>query len=272
MSAAGDVATGPGWELRCGDYREALADVKSVDAVITDPPYSERTHAGHASGANAANEVARLAQGAGSATSAERRYAARLLAGGGTRRREIDYRHWTAADVRAFVERWGGVDGWIVALASDDMHPWYRAAYEAVGRYATHQLPCCIRGMTVRMCGDGPSSWAVYAQPSRPRWRNPWGTLDGFYAGSAEKCPVVGGKPLWLMRALIRDYTRPGDLVCDPCAGGGTTLLAAVIEGRRAIGAELDPETFDKAVARLKRGYTPSMEALWAEGGDSAAE
>lgn len=66
------------------------------------------------------------------------------------------------------------------------------------------------------------------------------------------------------MRAIIRDYTRPGDLVVDPCAGGGTTLLAAVMEGRRAIGAEMDPATFDKAVARLRKGFTtplPGMEA-----------
>ena len=53
------------------------------------------------------------------------------------------------------------------------------------------------------------------------------------------------------MRALIRDYSRPGDLVCDPCAGGGTTLLAAVQTGRRAVGSEMDPQTHAKAVQRL---------------------
>ena len=62
-----------------------------------------------------------------------------------------------------------------------------------------------------------------------------------------------------LMRAIVRDYSRPGDLVCDPFAGGGTTLLAAVMEGRQAIGAELDPITFEKAEARLRGGYTPDL-------------
>jgi len=61
------------------------------------------------------------------------------------------------------------------------------------------------------------------------------------------------------MRAIVRDYSRPGELVCDPCAGGGTTLLAAVLEGREAIGTELDPKTFELAVARLRKGYTPSF-------------
>jgi hypothetical protein len=39
----------------------------------------------------------------------------------------------------------------------------------------------------------------------------------------------------------------------------GTTLLAAVIEGRRAIGAELDADTYAYAVRRLARGWTPTL-------------
>jgi site-specific DNA-methyltransferase (adenine-specific) len=61
------------------------------------------------------------------------------------------------------------------------------------------------------------------------------------------------------MRAIIRDYTRPGDLIVDPCAGGATTLLAAAIEGRRCIGSEMDPETYAKAVRRLEAGWTPDL-------------
>ena len=36
-------------ELRLGDYREVLADVEP-DAVITDPPFSARVHAGQRTG------------------------------------------------------------------------------------------------------------------------------------------------------------------------------------------------------------------------------
>jgi site-specific DNA-methyltransferase (adenine-specific) len=61
------------------------------------------------------------------------------------------------------------------------------------------------------------------------------------------------------MRAIIRDYTRPGDLIVDPFAGSGTTLLAARLEGRRAIGAELDPKTFALAVKRLSTPWTPRL-------------
>jgi site-specific DNA-methyltransferase (adenine-specific) len=62
------------------------------------------------------------------------------------------------------------------------------------------------------------------------------------------------------MRAIIRDYSRPGDLIVDPCAGGATTLIAAAIEGRRSIGSEMDETTFKKAQARIKAGYTPLLD------------
>jgi site-specific DNA-methyltransferase (adenine-specific) len=84
--------------------------------------------------------------------------------------------------------------------------------------------------------------------------------LPGAYFSHCEKAGIVAGaKPVDLMRSIIRDYSKPGDIICDPYAGGGSTLLAAVLEGRRAIGAEANPETFAKAAKRLARGYTPTM-------------
>ena len=58
-----------------------------------------------------------------------------------------------------------------------------------------------------------------------------------------------------MMRAIVRDYSRPDWLIVDPCAGSGTTLLAAAMEGRRAIGAEMDPATYGIASQRLHREY-----------------
>jgi 23S rRNA G2445 N2-methylase RlmL len=34
------------WDLRLGRWQDVLADVTECDAVITDPPYGERTHSG----------------------------------------------------------------------------------------------------------------------------------------------------------------------------------------------------------------------------------
>lgn len=233
------VARGDGWELRHGAHEDVLADV-AADALITDPPYGRKTHDGHRAGATGRTRD-------------------------GANRRDISYASWSQDDVQNFVDEWAHrVRGWMVGLTSDDLIPAYRAAYGNNDRYPFHPLPCVMRGMTCRMAGDGPSSEAVYAMVARPRTVEfaRWGTLRGHYYGPSarsEELVVAGGKPEWLMRALVRDYSRPGDLVVDPCAGGGTTLLAAVLEGRRAIGAEVDEATFDAAVTRLSRSRTVEL-------------
>lgn len=54
-------------------------------------------------------------------------------------------------------------------------------------------------------------------------------------------------KPVDLLAMLIGQYTQPGELVLDPFAGSGSTLKAAQLTGRRAIGIELDPVYFARA-------------------------
>ena len=242
----GDVAEGPGWRLVCGRWQDALADVETCDSIISDPPYSERTHSGHDSGANLAN------RGDWARSDGKRdRCRARM---------EISYTSWGSDEIGAFVQEWARRSrGWFVALSDSDLCGEYRREFELHGLTGFHPLPCVIRGMTVRLSGDGPSSWAIYANVARPKSLAKWGTLPGAYASGQGERAHIGGKPLALMRAIVRDYSRPGDLIVDPCAGGGTTLLAAVMEGRRAIGTEMDPETFEKAVKRLRRGYTPDL-------------
>ena len=52
------------------------------------------------------------------------------------------------------------------------------------------------------------------------------------------------------MRDLCR-VVRPGGLILDPFAGSGTTLEAALIEGRRALGVEMSVEYAKVIAARL---------------------
>lgn len=59
-------------------------------------------------------------------------------------------------------------------------------------------------------------------------------------------------KPVELLRYLIRTYTNIGEIVLDFACGSGTTLLAARLEGRRAVGIELDKDYCEVAVKRLK--------------------
>ena len=59
-------------------------------------------------------------------------------------------------------------------------------------------------------------------------------------------------KPLSLMRFLVRYLSWPHDLILDPFAGSGTTILAAVLQGRNSIGIELNPEYIAIAERRIK--------------------
>ncbi|MEV6209057.1 DNA methyltransferase [Kitasatospora sp. NPDC051914] len=49
------------------------------------------------------------------------------------------------------------------------------------------------------------------------------------------------------LRPLIRELSAPGDLVFDPFAGWGTTLVAASVEGRRGFGIEVNEARAEEA-------------------------
>ena len=70
-------------------------------------------------------------------------------------------------------------------------------------------------------------------------------------AGGLEDHPAV--MPMTLARRCIRITSRPGDVVLDPYAGSGTTLLAAQELGRIWVGIELKPEYLDLIERRIAR-------------------
>ena len=58
-------------------------------------------------------------------------------------------------------------------------------------------------------------------------------------------------KPVEPLAELIREFSKPGDLVLDPFAGSGSTLVAAQQCGRRYLGIELDADHCATARKRL---------------------
>jgi site-specific DNA-methyltransferase (adenine-specific) len=57
-------------------------------------------------------------------------------------------------------------------------------------------------------------------------------------------------KPIELLETLINIFTDPGDVVIDPVAGSGSTLIAAENCGRKAYGFEIN-KPFFKAATKL---------------------
>lgn len=84
------------------------------------------------------------------------------------------------------------------------------------------------------------ASFTAPSDPTRIR-RRPDGTIEDRL--------VVSSLPF--VRWLIRELTKPDDVILDPLAGSGTTLLAALMEGRRGLGIERDQGRFEDACSRL---------------------
>jgi site-specific DNA-methyltransferase (adenine-specific) len=71
-------------------------------------------------------------------------------------------------------------------------------------------------------------------------------------------------KPLDILRQMIESSSIIGECVYDPFAGSGSTLISAAIEGRRAIGCEIDERYCEIAATRLTNIYknTDQLELL----------
>ena len=46
-------------------------------------------------------------------------------------------------------------------------------------------------------------------------------------------------------------FTEPGDIICEPFAGAGTTIVVAKELDRNIIAAEIDEDTYNLAKANL---------------------
>jgi len=63
-------------------------------------------------------------------------------------------------------------------------------------------------------------------------------------------------KPIELLKTLISIFTDPGDVVIDPCAGSGSTLVAAEEINRKAYGFEIKKDFYTKAKAWIEQKRT----------------
>jgi DNA modification methylase len=65
-------------------------------------------------------------------------------------------------------------------------------------------------------------------------------------------------KPVDVMRQIIESSSCLGELVLDPFMGSGSTIVAAMLTGRRVVGIEKDPKHFEVARGRVE-ALTPLL-------------
>lgn len=62
-------------------------------------------------------------------------------------------------------------------------------------------------------------------------------------------------KPIELLKTLISIFTDPGDVVIYPCAGSGSTLVAAIESNRKAYGFEIKKDFYNGAKKWIDESY-----------------
>ena len=221
-----------------GDCRDVLAGMpnQSVDAVITDPPYTERTH-----------KQAKSNKGKGHGT------------------RQIDFVAISDGDLDVIVAEMGRVTRrWVVASLDYRHAVKYDAApppglrVPRIGVWVkTNPMPS--------ISADRPAQgWEAIAYMHRddvkPAW-NGGGKHGNYVLGTEKGQGHPTAKPIVMVQDFVRRFTNYGDTILDPFAGSGTTLRAAVNEGRKAIGVELD-ERYCEVIAKRLDQYSLDLGGL----------
>lgn len=238
--------SGKGWELRSGDTLRLLLDVPSgsVDAVVTDPPYSSgglmRSDRELSSAIKYAKGEYEWGEFAGDSRD-QRSFGywcslwlsecLRVTVDGGLCLVWCDWRQLpTVADsLQAGGWVWRGIIPWVKprgATRPQLGNFWNRCEYGIVGRKG--------RGGHDEYCADGVSF-----------------ELPDILEGVAPRDRVhPTQKPVGVMRDLAR-LVRPDGLILDCFAGSGTTAVAAMREGRRALLFEIMEENCPIIAERL---------------------
>ena len=128
-------------------------------------------------------------------------------------------------------------------LPTEEHYRWLQECYNKNGSgFLTREYECLRREYE-----DLRRYFALKTgQPKTDIWEFPIATAD-------ERLGHPTPKPLALMRFMIDISVRPGAAVLDPFAGSGTTLLAARLEGRQAVGIEISERYCEIAANRLRQ-------------------
>jgi len=227
------------FEIHHGDCLRLLRGMepKSVDHIITDPPYEEEAH----------TRGRRLL---GKQTNGKRTVEYGAL----DFDRLTDEHREESARLMVAVCR-----GWLLVFCQAEAVSAWRDAIEAGGgRYMramvwikpdgapqfTGDRPGMgYESIVAAWCGDGRSSWNGGGRH---------GVFRHAQRDSNHPKEHMTQKPVALMRELVSLFTNPGQTIADPYMGSGTTGVAAIGLGRGFIGAEMESRHVSTAKSRIE--------------------
>lgn len=206
--------------LYLGDCRDILPTLGKVDAVVTDPPFDEKTHKG-----------------------ADAKFSA------------IDFE--PLADAAALAHDLVEASrGWVIAFCAFEQLGAYQSG--AGPSWVRAGIWDKISNMP-QMTGDRPAQGgegvAIMHRPGRKRWNGGGKAAIWRHLVERGEKQHPTQKPRSLMCEILEQFTQPGETVLDPFMGSGSTGLACVDLGRSFIGIEREPTYFDIACRRIEEAY-----------------
>lgn len=223
--------------MYCGDALAIMPTIGAVDHIIFDPPYEDELH-------NAIGKFQNLRNDGKS-------YASNEIA-------SFEFEGVNALRHDIAGQCVASSDGWLICFTlAEGVREWRDSIQAHGGKYDT----CCAwtkPDSAPRFNGQGPArGFECFVTAWCGKGHRSWnaGGKRGVYTHMVNNPERTGlhptEKPRRLMSELIADFTNPGQLICDPFAGSGTTGVAAVMAGRRFIGIEQNPLYFEIMVKRI---------------------
>lgn len=141
-------------------------------------------------------------------------------------------------------------DSYAVVFSGWSALPQFSAAWDAAGLRIVSQIVWAKRYASRRSFTEYRHESAYVlakGRPAKPARPLP-SVMDWVYSGN-QRHPTE--KAVEIIAPLIKCFSWPGDLVCDPFSGSGSTSVAAALSGRHYLGIDIDPTHVETAKARL---------------------
>jgi site-specific DNA-methyltransferase (adenine-specific) len=212
-----------------GDSFEVMAGMadESVDCVITDPPYTGYVHKNSKSN-RSGNGIS-----------------------------EIDFDSFTDEKlILAFEELGRLTKRWVVSTL-DHRHALPMENNPPKGLRLMRIGVWVKNNPMPQISADRPGhGWESIAYLHKEDVKSEWnggGSHGNYVSNLATPTGHPTPKPVKMFSSFVERFSNPNDLIFDPFAGGGTTLVAAHNMGRRAIGVELDEKYCEIIAKRLSQ-------------------